>query len=153
MPVFLEMNTMNTHFSKSYVLCRVAVRAAMGVWRNRGRVVLALLMSIALFGYTITRPQDAPSALAQGAPIGATADCANTVMTAIESTSPAAAQQAYQCMAPAIQQTVSEPTFVQQLQALHVPDASRINRLATYPAPGGGTLVYFALDTSTRSVG
>jgi hypothetical protein len=144
---------MNTHVSASYLLRRVAVRAAAGVWRTRGRLLLALLTSVALFGYVINRPPDVTSALAQGAPIGATADCANTVMSAIASPSPAAAQQAYLCMAPAVQQTVSEPAFVQQVQALQVPNVTSINRLGTYQAPTGGTLVYFAVDTSAGSVG
>jgi hypothetical protein len=144
---------MNTHVDESYPLHRVAVRAVVGLWRNRGRVLLALLMSVALFGYVITHPQDAPSALAQVAPIDATADCANTVMSAIANPSPAAAQLAYQCMAPAFQQTMSEPVFVQQLQALRVPNVTSINRLGTYQAPTGGTLVYFAVDTSAGSVG
>jgi hypothetical protein len=56
-------------------------------------------------------------------------------------------------MAPSFQQTMSEPSFVQQLQALRVPSVTRINRLGSYQAPTGGTLVYYAVDSSTRSVG
>jgi hypothetical protein len=48
---------------------------------------------------------------------------------------------------------VSEPAFVQQLQALRVPNVTKINRLGSYQAPTGGTLVYFAVDTSGGSVG
>ena len=65
----------------------------------------------------------------------------------------AAAQQAYQCMTPAFQQTVSEPVFVQQLQALRVPNMTIVNRLDAYQAPAGGMLVYYAVDTSGGSVG
>lgn len=144
---------MSQYLSKSILVRRVAVRTAAGVWQQRGRVLLATVMSITLFWYVTTHPIDTPSALAQGAPTGAVADCANTVMTAITSTSPAAAQQAYQCMAPAFQQTVSEPVFVQQLQALRVPNISIVNRLGAYQAPAGGTLVYYAVDTSGGSVG
>ena len=56
-------------------------------------------------------------------------------------------------MSPAFQQTVSEPTFVQQLQALRVANVTSINRLGTYQAPTGGTLVYFAVANSAGSVG
>jgi hypothetical protein len=144
---------MTQNVSKSYLVRRIVVRTAAGVWQHRGRMLLAMAMSITLFWYVTSRPIDTPSALAQGAPTGAASDCANTVMTAIASTSTAAAQQAYQCMTPAFQQTVSEPVFVQQLQALRVPNMTIVNRLGAYQAPAGGTLVYYAVDTSGGSVG
>jgi hypothetical protein len=144
---------MDQNVSNWYLVRRVAVRTAAGIWQQRGRVLLAMVMSITLFWYLTTRPIDTPSALAQGAPTGPAADCANTVMTAIASTSPAAAQQAYQCMTPAFQQSVSEPSFVQQLQGLRVPNISIVNRLGAYTTPAGATLVYYAVDTSGGSVG
>jgi len=144
---------MSQNVSKSYLVRRLLVRTAAGVWQHRGRMLLATAMSFTLFWYVTSRPLDTPSALAQSAPTGAASDCANTVMTAIASTSPAAAQQAYQCMSPAFQQTVSEAAFVQQLQALRVPNISIVSRLGAYQAPAGGTLVYYAVDTSGGSVG
>jgi hypothetical protein len=144
---------MNTHVRTAYLLRRIGARAAVGVWRNRGGVLLASLLSMALVGYVLISPGGARNALAQSAPTSASADCANTVMAAIASPSPAAAQQAYECMAPSFQQTMSEPSFVQQLQALRVPSVTRINRLGSYQAPTGGTLVYYAVDSSARSVG
>jgi hypothetical protein len=110
-------------------------------------------MSSTLFWYVTSRPIDTPTALAQGAPAGAGAECANTVMTAIATASPTAVVQAYQCMSPTFQQTVSEQAFAQQLQALRVPNMSIVNRLGAYQTPAGGTLVYYAVDTSGPSVG
>jgi hypothetical protein len=144
---------MNPQVSNWYLFRRVAVRTGAGVWRHRGRLALATVMSMALFWYVAARPIDSSSALAQNAPNSAATECANTVMTAIDNPSPAATQQAYPCMSPAYQQTVSETAFAQQLQALRVPNMSIVNRLGAYQTPKGGTLVYYAVDTNGLSVG
>jgi hypothetical protein len=149
----MEEQAMNSNVRTLFLLRRVGERAALGMWRNRGGLALALLVSLGLLGYVLVSPGGTAKAQAQSAPTSTSADCANMVMTALTSTSAAAAQQAYQCVEPAIQQTVSEPSFVQQLQALRVANASRIDRLGTYQAPTGNTLVYYAVDTSGGSVG
>jgi hypothetical protein len=56
-------------------------------------------------------------------------------------------------MAPAFQQQETEPVFVQKLQALGVPNITRVDRLGDYRTPAGGTLVYYAAEASGRSVG
>jgi hypothetical protein len=150
----IEAASMSTHTSTSYLVRRVAARAAVGVWRHRGGLLLAALVSVALVGYVLlTGPGGAPTAQAQAAPIGATSDCADAAMAAIASTSPAAVQQAYQCLSPAFQQQLTEPAFSQQMQALRVPNVTKVDRLSTYMTPTGGTLVYYAVVAGSRSVG
>jgi type II secretory pathway component PulM len=146
---------MNTRTDTWYLLRRIATRAGAGVWRQRGTVLAGAAIVAVLVGYVVINgPAGASRALAQAAPTTATTDCANTVMTAIESPSAIAGQQAYQCTAPRLQQSVSESAFRQQLQSLRVPNATSIHRLGTYQAPSGGTLVFYAVDsTHAGSVG
>jgi hypothetical protein len=145
---------MHSNFAIAVVLRRVVERAALGVWRQRGGVLLAALVAGSLAGYALVAGSgETSTALAQGAPSASGGDCASTVMAAIESPSAAVDQQAYQCMAPAYQQSVSEPGFVQQLAALQVPNVTAIHRLGSYATPAGGTLVYFAVDARAGSAG
>jgi hypothetical protein len=74
-------------------------------------------------------------------------------MAAIANKSPNAAQQAYQCMDPSFQQRVPEETFLQQLQTQALPDVSKIARVGDYTTPGGGQMVYYAVDANGQSIG
>jgi hypothetical protein len=92
--------------------------------------------------------------LGNGAAVAGTmGDCADTAMAAIADKSPAVAQRAYQCMDPSFQQRVPEQTFIQQLQAQALPNVKNLARVGDYHAPAGGTMVYYAVDTSGQSVG
>jgi hypothetical protein len=143
----------------AYLLGRVGARAGVGIWRHRGGVLLALVITVALGGYallssagavpSLLRTPGLPSATASGS-----TDCADTAMAAIVDKSPAAAQRAYQCMDPTFQQRVSESQFLQQLRAQQMPPVDKLERVGDYHNPtSGGTLVYFALDGGGQSVG
>jgi hypothetical protein len=133
-----------------YVLRRVAVRAGVGVWRHRGGVLLAAIVSLALGAYVaLTWSGEVPlPPLAQNGAVAASTDCADTAMAAIADKSPAAAQRAYQCMAPTVQQRLTEQAFVQQIQNQSVPNVSKLARVGDYRTPTGGTMVYYAVDAS-----
>ena len=152
---------MNTQASTSYLLGRVAARAAAGAWRHRGGVLLAALFSVALGSYiALTWTGSVPLSLASGCPLatggvamGASTDCADMAMAAIADKSPAVAQRAYQCMDATFQQRVTEQAFVQQMQTQNMPNVSKLARVGDYHTPAGGTMVYYALDGANQSVG
>src|SRR5712692_1580918 len=97
---------MESQADTSYVLRRVAVRAAAGVWRHRTGVLLSALFSVALGSYVaFTWTGSVPLSLASGDPLttgGVAASgngaCADTAIAAIADKSPVAVQRAYQCM-------------------------------------------------------
>ena len=144
---------MNTQATTSYVLRRVAVRAGLGLWRQRTGVLLAAVASLGIGAYLfVTGPSGLMPALAQGAAVGGGSDCADTAMAAIADKSPSAAQRAYQCMAPAFRQRVPEQAFVQQIQAQALPNVTHIDRVGQYQG-ASDTIVYYAVDGSNGSVG
>ncbi len=149
---------MSTQAGTSYVLRRVASRAALGVWRHRGGVLLSVLLSVVAGGYAAMTwngavPLLPANGLAAGTPaVGANTDCADTAMAAIADKSPAAAQRAYQCMDTTFQQRVTEQAFVQQMQSQNMPNSNKLARVGDYQTPAG-TMVYYALDRGTQSVG
>ena len=154
---------MTNRTGASYVVRRIGERAAFGVWRHRGGVAFATLLVVGLgvyfsmFGATLTLPSLATlaaggaSAAGQGA--NAAGDCADTAMAAVADKSPGAAHQAYNCMAPAFRQRVSETQFSTQLQSQRLANVNKLARLGDYRDPSGGTLVYYALDGNGQSVG
>src|SRR5713226_8547045 len=151
---------MSSQADTSYVLRRVAVRAAAGVWRHRVGVLLSALFSVALGSYiALGWTGSVPLSLANGLGTGTSAansangDCADTAMAAIADKSPAVAQRAYQCMDATFQQRVTEQAFVQQMQTQNMPNVSKLARVGDYKTPAGGTMVYYALDGANQSVG
>ncbi|HEX8966341.1 MAG TPA: hypothetical protein VF937_00575 [Chloroflexota bacterium] len=143
---------MSTQIRTPLLLRRVAARAGLGVWRHRGGVLAAAVVSVALGGYLALN--GAPlSALNPVTGVGASADCADTAMAAIADKSPAAAQRAYQCMDPSFQQRVPEQAFVQQMQAQSAAGVKNLSRVGDYHPSAGGSMVYYALDTGGQSVG
>jgi hypothetical protein len=137
-----------------YLLRRVIARAGLGVWRHRGGVLLAGLVSVALGGYVaLTWSGDGPTSLAASASLGANGDCADAAMAAIADKSSAATQRAYRCMAPVFQQRVSEQAFTQQMQEQGLSNVNKLARVGDYHTPAGGTMVYYAVDLSGQSVG
>jgi hypothetical protein len=145
---------MSTQTSTPYLLRRVAVRAGVGVWRHRGGVLFATLAAAALGGYAaMTWSGSLPVSFAQSPSIGPGTDCADTAMAAVADKSPAAVQRAYQCMAPAFQQRVSEQAFVQQMQTQSLPNVNKLARVGDYRTAAGGSMVYYAVDASGQSVG
>jgi hypothetical protein len=145
---------MSTQTSTPYLLRRVAARAGIGVWQHRGGVLLAVAVSLALGAYVaMTWSGEAPLSLAQSASVAASTDCADTAMAAIANKSPAAAQRAYQCMAPTFQQRVTEQAFIQQIQTQGLPNVNKLERVGDYRTPTGGTMVYYAVDASGQSAG
>src|SRR4051794_2728744 len=109
---------MSTQPTTSAMLRRVATRAGVGIWRQRGGVLIALALTAAGLAYMSFGASMLP---AQAASTSAT-DCADTAMAAIADKSPSAAQRAYQCMDPSFQQRVPEQTFVQQVQSQALPN-------------------------------
>jgi len=150
---------MRTLASTSYLLRRVAARAAAGVWRHRGGVLLSALLAVGLGGYVALSGAvplslaSGGSLVAGGSTVGSTGDCADTAMAAIADKSPAAAQRAYQCMDTTFQQRVTEQAFVQQMQSQNMPNVNKLARVGDYHTPAGGTMVYYAIDGANQSVG
>ena len=129
------------------------------MWRQRGTLLVAALLTCAAMAYVLVggpaNPSTsvAPAASSSTSAISPTADCANTVMAAIENAASVTTQQAYQCMSTTVQQAMTETAFGQQLASLRVPNATRITRLGTYQGTAGNTLVYFAVDANNQSTG
>ena len=145
---------MSTQATTPYLLRRVAVRAGVGVWQHRGSLLLAAVVALGLGVYAaMTWSGDVPLSLAQGASVGAATDCADTAMAAMTDRSPAAIQQAYQCMAPAVQQRVTEQAFIQQIQSQSLPNVNKLSRVGDYRTATGGTMVYYAVDARGQSAG
>ena len=145
---------MSTPSSSSLLVRRVAARAGLGVWRNRGGLLIGAVVLLGIAGYLVVSPalgSQFPTSLGPSA--GANGDCADTAMAAIADKSPGAAQRAYQCMAPNFQQRVTEQAFVQQLQAQTLPNIKNLSRVGDYRSPSGDTMVYYAVDTNAQSVG
>lgn len=150
-----ETDLVSTHqASTQYLLRRVAARAGLGVWRHRGGVLLSALVSVSLGGYVaLTWSGAIPTSLAAGFTPGAGNDCADTTIAAIANASPVATQRAYQCMTPSFQQRVDEQAFAQQLQSQNLTNVNKLTRVGDYSTPSGGTMVYYAIDASGKSVG
>jgi hypothetical protein len=147
---------MSDRVSAPYLFRRVAARAGVGAWRHRGAVLMGVLASAALGGYlTLTSAGGTPLALGALAASRSTAagDCADTAMAAIADKSPTAAQRAYQCMDAGFQQRVSEQAFTQQIQSQSLPNVQNVDRVSDYHPPAGGTMVYYAVNTSGQTVG
>lgn len=145
---------MSTPSSTPLLLRRVAARAGLGVWRNRGAMLVGAVVLLGIAGYLVVSPalgSQLPSN--PGSAVGSNSDCADTAIAAIADKSPGAAQRAYQCMEPSFQQRVTEQAFVQQMQAQTLANIKSLSRIGDYHAPSGGTMVYYAIDTNAQSVG
>ena len=130
-----------------------AVRAGVGLWRHRGSVLLATIVTLAVGGYvSVSGRGDLGASFAAVSP-SAASDCADTAMAVIADKSPTVAQRAYQCMDTSYQQRVTEQAFVQQMQTQRVPNVDKLARIGDYRTPAGGTMVYYALDGGGQSVG
>jgi hypothetical protein len=81
------------------------------------------------------------------------ADCADATMAAVTLRTPDSAQAAYHCLAPRFQQTVSEQQFTSQLGSTPALADARVSRVGTHAMANGTTLVYYALESRTESVG
>jgi hypothetical protein len=144
---------MSTQASGPYLVRRVAARAGVGVWRHRGGVLVAAVVALGLGGYVaMSGTDDLAGSFAAASP-SATSDCADTAMAVIADKSPSAAQRAYQCMDASFQQRVTEQAFVQQMQTQKMPDVQKLARVGDYHTPAGGTMVYYAIDGPSQSVG
>jgi hypothetical protein len=144
---------MSAQTGAPYLLGRVAARTGSGLWRNRGGVLLAAVVAVALGGYAAFNSTGmSATSLTAATGIGNT-DCADTAMAAITDKSPAATQRAYQCMDSGFQQRVSEADFVRQMQSQRMPNVDKLARVGDYHTPTGGTMVYYALDGGGQSVG
>jgi hypothetical protein len=132
---------------------RVAARAGAGLWRQRGGILVGLALIAAASGYMAFGATETPTVAGAAAAPGSSSDCADTAMAAIANKSAGAAQQAYQCMDPSFQQRVPEETFVQQMQTQTPPDVNSVARVGDYHTQAGGSMVYYAVNTSGQSVG
>src|ERR1700737_1571036 len=80
--------SMSTQARAPYLLGRVAVRAGVGVWRHRGGVLMAAIVTVVLGGYVaIAGTPQIPTSLAAASPsatrsASAAGDCADTAMAA-----------------------------------------------------------------------
>ena len=145
---------MSSPSSAPQLLRRVAVRAGLGVWRNRGGMLMGSVVLLGIAGYLAVSPAlGSQFPLTSGSTTSSNGDCADTAMAAIADKSPGAAQRAYQCMDPGFQQRVTEQAFVQQIQAQTLPNIKSLSRVGDYHTPTGGTMVYYAVDTNAQSVG
>jgi hypothetical protein len=144
---------MSTQVSGSALLRRVAARTSVGIWRQRGGLLVALAALAAISGYLAFGAVQAPLGASVGSAASANADCADTAMAAVADKSPGAAQRAYQCMDPSFQQRVSEQSFVQQVQAQALPNVNNVARVGNYQNQGGGSMVYYAVESNGQSIG
>lgn len=133
---------------------RVVARLGVGLWRQRGGLLIGLAVIAGITGY-MALGGTAQGTSASGAATSAAVStaCADTAMTAIANKSSGAAQQAYQCMDPTFQQQVPEATFVQQIQTQAPADVSNIARVGDYRTESGGSMVYYAVNANGQSVG
>jgi hypothetical protein len=133
------------------MLQRILTRAGLGLWHQRGTLVVGGVVVAALGAYALLM---APSLSSAGpaAAGGSSRDCADTVMAAMAGAG--VHQQAYQCMDATYQQRVSEQQFSTQLQTTSRDQSiTHVARVGTYEAPTGPTLVYYAVDTANASLG
>jgi hypothetical protein len=145
---------MSTQVTAPTLARRVAARAGVGLWRQRGGVLVGLAIIAAATGYmAFSATEGTPAVASTNATAAASNDCADTAMAAIANKSTGSAQQAYQCMDPTFQQRVPEDTFVQQLDAQTPPDVNSVARVGDYHTETGGSMVYYAVNTSGQSVG
>jgi hypothetical protein len=129
---------------------RIAVRAGSALWRVRGSMLLGAIVLSAIGAYMLYF-QPAQSSAGWAMNSSTDQDCADTVMAALAG-SPGVQQQAYQCMDSSFQQRVTQQQFSTQLQTTGSGRGpiTRVERVANYDAPGGATLVYYAVDTSSQ---
>jgi hypothetical protein len=143
---------LSTQRSAPYVFSRVAARAGLGIWRHRVSVLIAAIVVVGLGTYVTT--SGAGRTVAPLAISGATGgDCADTAMAAIADKSTDAASRAYQCMDPSFQQRVPEAQFVRQMQQQALPNIEKLQRVGDYHPSAGGTMVYYAVDGGSQTVG
>jgi hypothetical protein len=132
----------------------VSARAAIGIWHQRGGVLLAAAASLAIAGYVaFASPGTTAFSAASRTGAGGTGDCADTAMAAIADKTSSAAQRAYQCMDASFQQRVTEQAFVQQIQSQGLANVNTVARVSDYHTPTGGTMVYYALNANGQSAG
>jgi hypothetical protein len=157
-----QTECMSTQITTSTVLRHVAARTGAGLWRERGRVLLGLAIVAGITGYMALGAIDSTTTLAAGNSPAATgaagapsasSDCADTAMAALADKSSTVVQQAYQCMDTTYQQRVPEQTFVDQIQAQKLPEASSVTRVGDYHVESGGSMVYYAVGANDQSVG
>jgi hypothetical protein len=144
---------MSTQIAAPTVARRVVARAGVGLWRQKGGLLVGLALIAAATGYLALGATEGTPAVASTGVTATANDCADTTMAAIANKSSGAAQQAYQCMDPSFQQRVPEETFVQQIEAQTPPDVSSVARVGDYHTETGGSMVYYAVNTSGQSVG
>jgi hypothetical protein len=144
---------MSTQVTAPTVARRVVARAGVGLWRQKGGLLVGLALIAAATGYLALGATEGTPAVASTGVTATANDCADTTMAAIANKSSGAAQQAYQCMDPSFQQRVPEETFVQQIEAQTPPDVSSVARVGDYHTETGGSMVYYAVNTSGQSVG
>jgi hypothetical protein len=150
-----DTEPMSTQASASHLLRRIVARAGVGLWRHRGGVLAAAVVSAGLGGYvTLSSSGALPGSFGEASvSANAGSDCADTAMAAITDRSPSVAQRAYQCMDTSFQQRVTEQVFTQQMQTARLPNVDKLARVGDYHSPAGGTMVYYALDGGGQSVG
>jgi hypothetical protein len=129
---------------------RILNRAGLGLWHQRGTLIVGVGVLAALGAYALFV---APMLSSSAGPAAASGrDCADTVMAAMAGAG--IQQQAYQCMDASYQQRVSEQQFSNQLQTTSRDQSiTHVARVGTYDAPTGPTLVYYAVDTNNSSLG
>src|SRR5215468_6765201 len=94
-----ETESMSTQVSAPSMVRRVAARAGVGMWRQRGGILVGLALIAAVTGYmALGATGDTPVAAGSSPSASPSNDCADTAMAAIANKSPGVAQSAYQCM-------------------------------------------------------
>jgi hypothetical protein len=141
---------MSTQVTAPTIVRRVAARAGASMWRARGGILIGLVLVAGITGYlALGATGSSPLPVAVGQSAAPSSDCADTAMAAIADKSPNAAQRAYACMDASFQQRVPEQTFVQQT----LPNVDNVSRVGDYHSQGGGSMVYYAVDTNGQSIG
>ena len=131
---------------------RVLDRALLGIWRQKRSLLLYSGGVVAMVAYlSLAGTPTAPSGSAPG--VAAAPDCADTVMTAVVGRgTPAAQQQAYQCMGPDLQQRVFQEGFASQYRTIASTAVNAVSRVGTHATDSGAEMVYYAVDAGDQSV-
>src|SRR5438067_1430688 len=120
----------------SFVLGRVAVRAGVGLWRQRFALLAAAFVVVAFGVYELTF----------AGPTVTSSDCADTAMAAVTGADEAVARAAYECLGPTMR-TTSEDQFVSGMRnrgAMH----GQFDRVADKRTADGGRIVFYTVTAA-----
>ncbi len=138
--------------SRVVVWQRIVARSLAGLQRQRGALIVGVLLVASLAAYTaFAAPLAGPGAGGGSAASGTS--CADATILAVANQTSSAVQKAYQCLEPSVQQGLTEQQFAARLLSSGAQGVTHVSRVGTYQEPDGSSLVYYALDSGQSSTG